>query len=371
MPDSQYTSRRRFLAASATLAVGFPTLIVNASVAAAPYVITTSRTRSSMIAGNDDYQFEIQHDWAQLPDKYTWQTTHNVAVDQAGNLYVIHEGRLELKEHPSIFVFDSAGKFVRAFGSQFQGGGHGIEVRNEAGTEFLYVAGYQQVKAIAKMDLKGNMIWYRRAPMESGVYAAGEDKSTTADWGRDRFMPTNFAFLPDGDFLVADGYGSFFIHRYDKDGNWKSHFGGPGEENGKFHTPHGIWIDARAGQKPRIVVADRAHNKLQFFSLGGEYLETIAEFGWPANLDTHKDLLLVPELHARISILDQKNQIVARLGDDVVRVLGEGGDQIRNDPKQWQQGRFVHPHDACFDPTGNIFVAEWVNTGRISRLRRV
>jgi hypothetical protein len=206
--------------------------------------------------------------------------------------------------------------------------------------------------------------------MESGVYAAGEDKSTTADWGRNRFMPTNFAFLGDGDFFVADGYGSFFIHRYDKDGNWKSHFGGPGEANGKFDTPHGIWIDARPGQDPRIVVADRAHHKLQFFSLDGDYLETIAGFGLPANLDTYQELLLVPELHARISILDQKNQAVTRLGDDVARITGPGGDQIRNDSKRWQQGKFVHPHDACFDQEGNIFVAEWVNTGRVSRLRR-
>jgi hypothetical protein len=29
------------------------------------------------------------------------------------------------------------------------------------------------------------------------------------------------------------------------------------------------------------------------------------------------------------------------------------------------------PHDACFDPAGNIFVAEWVHTGRITKLRKV
>ena len=32
-------------------------------------------------------------------------------------------------------------------------------------------------------------------------------------------MPTNFAFLDNGGFLLADGYGSFYIHEYDKDGN--------------------------------------------------------------------------------------------------------------------------------------------------------
>ncbi|HVJ69698.1 MAG TPA: hypothetical protein VM510_17100, partial [Caulifigura sp.] len=29
------------------------------------------------------------------------------------------------------------------------------------------------------------------------------------------------------------------------------------------------------------------------------------------------------------------------------------------------------PHDACFDPQGNIYVAEWVATGRVSKLKRV
>ncbi|MEO8498425.1 MAG: peptidase, partial [Planctomycetota bacterium] len=34
-------------------------------------------------------------------------------------------------------------------------------------------------------------------------------------------------------------------------------------------------------------------------------------------------------------------------------------------------GKFVHPHDACFDNDGNIFVAEWVATARISKLKRL
>jgi hypothetical protein len=31
----------------------------------------------------------------------------------------------------------------------------------------------------------------------------------------------------------------------------------------------------------------------------------------------------------------------------------------------------VHPHDACFDADGNIVVAEWVETGRITRLKHI
>ena len=34
-------------------------------------------------------------------------------------------------------------------------------------------------------------------------------------------------------------------------------------------------------------------------------------------------------------------------------------------------GRFIHPHDACYDRDGNVFVVEWVPTGRVSKLKRV
>ena len=46
---------------------------------------------------------------------------------------------------------------------------------------------------------------------------------------------------------------------------------------------------------------------------------------------------------------------------------------LRREPKGsgWKNGRFLHPHDACFDRAGNIIVAEWVDTGRITRLRKV
>ncbi len=335
----------------------------------APAIVAASKTDAPIILGEGDYRYEVIHDWPQLPDKYSWQTTHNVAADAASNLYVIHEGRANLKDHPSIFVFDPEGKFIRAFGSQFQGGGHGIEVRAEGGEEFLYVCAYQQVKSFAKLTLKGDTVWEKYAPMESGVYAKDEDTKREKIWGRDRFMPTNFAFLDDGGFLLADGYGSFYIHRYDKVGNWVSCFGGPGEGEGKFATPHGVWIDRRPGRRQRIVICDRAHHTLQYLSLDGEYIETLTGYGLPANADTWRDLMVIPELHARVTILNAKNEVVARLGDDADRV--KSGNNIRGDRSQWKDGRFVHPHDACFGAGGDIFVAEWVATGRITKMRRL
>lgn len=359
---SSGTNRRTFIqAASATVGL--------ASVA--PYVIADSKTDKSLITGQGEYQYEITHHWPKLPSQFTWQTTHNVAVDGEDNLYVIHEGRENQPDHPSIFVFDSRGEYVRSFGKQFQGGGHGLEVRKEGNEEFLYVTGYLQVKMFAKLSLKGDIVWEKRAPMESKVYHADEAEHPAKIWGRDRFMPTNFAFLDDGGFLLADGYGSFQIHRFDKEGNWQSCFGGEGEGKGKFNLPHGLWIDRRDPAKQKIVITDRSHNTLQVFTIDGQYLETLTGFGAPANVDAQGDLLLIPELKARVSLLGKNNQVVATLGDDVERLTADKGNKIRTDESQWIDGKFVHPHDACFDSKGNIFVAEWVGSGRISKLRKV
>ncbi|MEM9413226.1 MAG: hypothetical protein AAGA30_19105, partial [Planctomycetota bacterium] len=88
-----------------------------------PHLITTRKTANEeLIIGEEPFRYRVKHHWPQLPDKYRWQVTHNVAIDSENRLYVIHEGYAKQKEHPSIFVFDEKGKFIRAFGQQFQGG---------------------------------------------------------------------------------------------------------------------------------------------------------------------------------------------------------------------------------------------------------
>lgn len=346
-------------------------LTVGAAALAAPAILTSKRTAAQDVIGSGDHQFRYQHAWPQLPEKYHWQITHNVTVDPQNRLYVIHEGDAKKADHPAIFVFDEEGRFIKAFGEQFQGGGHGLDIRVEDGTPYLYVSGYQHLKTIAKLSVDGEVVWQRYAPMKSEQYAEGEASNPQRVWGRDRFMPTNFAFLPDGDFLLADGYGAYVVHHYDRDGNWKGFFGGAGKGEGTFNLPHGIWVDDRDTAAPKIVVADRANNTLQLFDLEHNYLETISGFGLPANVDTHGDLMLVPELVARVSLLDRNNQTVATLGDDRERVGGDKKRTIRSNPSKWQDGKFIHPHDACFDQDGNLHVAEWVATGRVTKLTRV
>jgi hypothetical protein len=79
--------------------------------------------------------------------------------------------------------------------------------------------------------------------------------------------------------------------------------------------------------------------------------------------------MVVPELKACVTLLDADNKVVARLGRAVER-LAEIKD-LRQQPDKWVDGQFVHPHDACFTPEGDIVVAEWVATGRVTKLERV
>lgn len=85
--------------------------------------------------------------------------------------------------------------------------------------------------------------------------------------------------------------------------------------------------------------------------------------------------MLVPELVARITLLDKENNMVAHLGTDSKRIEEDnkatGTFSIRSDKSRWQEGKFIHPHDACFDSEGNIFVAEWVDGGRVTKLSRI
>ena len=89
-------------------------------------------------------------------------------------------------------------------------------------------------------------------------------------------------------------------------------------------------------------------------------------------MDCRGDLLLVPDLSARITLLDGENRMI-HLGEDPAwreQVLKDNK-AMRKTPGGWVSGKFVHPHDACFDGDGNIFVAEWVDTGRVSKLRKI
>ncbi len=101
-------------------------------------------------------------------------------------------------------------------------------------------------------------------------------------------------------------------------------------------------------------------------------MSIVGNVSYPAHFDVQGTSLPVPDLHARLSIFDKDNHVAVHLGYDpdwTRRVLA--GFTMREQPDRWENGRFVHPHDACFDRDVNIYVVEWVATGRVSFWRKV
>jgi hypothetical protein len=350
------------------------TAAVTAAAATGPTLLGVTRKADdpNPVIGTGAHKYQCFHNWGELPPDYSWQTTHNVAVDSAGLVYITHQGlKAKDKNMDTVMVFDPKGKFVRSFGKEWHGGGHGIEIRKEGPGEFIYLSNTWTPKMkLVKTNLKGEVVWEMGRP-ECKEY---EDPKTN-------YNPTNICFLPDGGFNVGDGYGSNYMLNYDKDGKLTKVFGGGGNTPGKLRTPHGQWVDARDKSNPVLLVCDRANHRLQTFSLDGKPLtatdpDKVVFF--PAHAKTRGDVLLLPDLHARVSLFGPGLTPLAHLGDDeawrkrVVGSLDKGkGPAVRSQPKEWLAGKFVHPHDACFDHDGNIFVVEWVSTGRVTFLKKV
>jgi hypothetical protein len=334
------TTRRRFLAqagaAAGTLALG----------------ATGWPRQEEMTLGSGSHRFEWVPDWLTPPDDIKYGDTHGLAQDSKGRIYLSHTVHPDSASPNGVCVFDEQGKFLTSWGPEFKGGSHGLDIRKEGREEFIYHCDTNR-RLVVKTDLGGKVVWEIGAPAASGKY---DDQRP--------YIPTNVAFGPDGSFFVADGYGSNWIHKYDRDANYVKTFGGPGSEPGQVQQPHGIWLDDR-GRNPYLVVADRANRRLQYLDFDGKSVGFVTEgMRLPCHFSLRQGELLVPDLQSVVTVLDEDNRVVVQLGD------GDPTD-LRGRPRSdFVPGKFIHPHDAIFLRNGDILVAEWVPIGRVTLLKR-
>ena len=270
-----------------------------------------------------------------------------VVIDKAGNIYVSTD------TERGIVVFSPAGKFLRAIGPTRV---HGLEVREENGMEYLYCARHADHEVV-KLKLDGEQVWVIRFPQEAGIY---KDENG--------FKPCAVTVAPDGAIFVADGYGSNYVLKFDKDRKFVKAFGGPGEAEGKFKTCHGIGLDTRQA-KPLLLVCNRNNNRVEYWDLDGNFVKVIQkDLRMPAAVHIRGDYAVLPELQGRVTVLDKDGAIVAQVGDNPVP------DQRANfglSPDKWKDGVCNSPHGASIDEDGNLIVSEWSQFGHLHKFTRV
>jgi len=302
-----------------------------------------------------EYRFSVDHDWARLPSGIRWGITHGIAIDRLNRIHVLHTGNPDSADRNCCFVFDPDGAMIGSWGADFYGSAHGLTLHIEDGKEVAYVTDLK--RGLFKCRLDGEIIWHRERPE---FY-----RKRRLNWS-----PSNVAVSSDGRVFLADGYGSYFIAVYDRDGHELGVIGGPGPEERHLIHPHGLSIDHR-GRGERLVVCDNLITRLHYLDLDGAHLGTSAEshLVHPRHIAWHGSLMAVPDLVGRVTLFDADDRCLGHLAP--ARHDFEALGKLRAAaPSAWANGQFVLPHDAAFDDAGNLYVSEWVEHGRVSKLSR-
>ena len=309
-----------------------------------------------MRIGSGEHVYEWVENWATIPNTPTGREngrTHGVSVTEAGEVVIFHQA------DPAVLIFAPDGKLKTAWGDRFRGA-HGMTLVKDNGTEYLWLTD-EHSGEVVKTSLDGRTVMSLPRP-ELRVYQAGVYSPTWVAVYETRFGGN-------GDVWVADGYGMNHVHRFDKAGGYLGSINGSEGKAGPFNCPHGIVIDYRKSER-EFYIADRGNKRFQVYGPDGDF-KRIAGAGilsCPCGGVGDGDALVVPELSAKLTILDERDRLVCYLGENEKTCALPGWP---NHPRELvKAGKFVSPHGAAVDRAGNLYVVEWMIGGRITQLRK-
>ena len=294
-----------------------------------------SREISPPALGEQPFHYEVDEGWGALPEGWEYRDVAAVGVDSKDRVYVFSRG-----EHPMI-VFDREGNFLRSWGEDIFTRAHGLHIGPD---DMLYCTDDGD-HTLRKCTPEGKVELTLGVPGAPAPYMSGEPFHRC----------THTALSPENEIYISDGYGNACVHKYSPDGKRIKTWGEPGSDAGQFNIVHNICADPDGW----VYVADRENHRVQVFDGSGNYetqwnnvhrpcglwmenkhdpLCYIGELGpvLPVNRD-------VPNLGPRISILNTRGELIARLGTE-----GAG-----LSPTQ-----FIAPHGLAVDSHGDIYVGE-------------
>lgn len=287
------------------------------------------------ILGSGEYTYEVDMDWAKLPDGWIFTDVAAVAVDAGDNVYVFNRG-----EHPMI-VFDREGNFLRSWGEGLFSRAHGLEVAPDQ-TLFCTDDGDHTMR---HCTLDGKVLMTVGIAGKPAPYMSGEPFHRC----------THTAQSPEGDFYVSDGYGNARVHKYSPDGKLLFSWGEPGTDPGQFNIAHNICCDADGW----VYVADRENHRVQVFDGNGKYETQFHNMHRPCGLcmaQRTDSLIYVGELGAGMNVNREMPKIGPRVS--IMTVKGETMQRLGDLPAGTSPDRFIAPHGLAVDSHGDIYVGE-------------
>ena len=122
------------------------------------------------VLGEGAYRYEAIHDWGELPANIKYGNAHGVCEDSNGYIYIHHTVNAASESHDTMVVFDSKGKFVKSWGKDFKGGAHGLSIRKEGSTEYLYLCDTRRA-LVVKTTVSGEEVSRSATPRSPTITA--------------------------------------------------------------------------------------------------------------------------------------------------------------------------------------------------------
>lgn len=316
---------------------------------------TLSQTVAFEKGGSEETgPYNVVRNWPQpLHPDWTWGRTSGVWAESPDRVYVIQSGEIPVKtrgnasrvsavDHPDtrttehrFLVFDRAGKLIESWEQHNHLFVHPHSIKQSP---------YDPQKHVWVIDGRSDS-----GPSAHQVWKFTHDGKLVMTLGQHKVPgndkthlggPTDLAFLPNGDFLVADGYWNGRIVRFNKDGKYLSEFGTRGSAPGQLNIVHGIAVDARG----RIYAADRGNSRVQIFDQSGKLLDL-----WP-NIPFPMDIAITND--GAVWVADGQVNKFLKFDQDG-RLLYAWGTFGGSEP-----GRVWATHRISVDSEGNFYTAD-------------
>jgi DNA-binding beta-propeller fold protein YncE len=290
----------------------------------------------SVVLGSGEHRYRVVENWAKLPDGWSFRDVAAVAVDGNDRVYVFNRG-----EHPMI-VFDREGNFLRSWGEGVFHRAHGLHIDQH---DNLYCTDDGD-HTVRRCTTEGKIELTIGVPGKPAPFMSGEPFHRC----------THTALSPKGEIYVSDGYGNARVHKFSPAGKLLMSWGESGSDPGQFNIAHNIATDDDGW----VYVADRENHRVQVFDGNGKYETQWNNLHRPCGLYCCRGKtptfvigelgpgmrvnLKAPNLGPRLSIVDAKGKMIARLG-------GTEGAGL-------EPGKFIAPHGLALDSHKNIYVGE-------------